>query len=152
MRWSSARCSQQTGQHEAALPLAEEAAVIYRSLADRQRRGRRPRPDRHGARAVPHVPVRRSPISTRRGSCTARGGRPARRGHTLSHSGIACWHLGRYPEALSHLARRLPLYREVGDRRGEAKTLNNLGRMQLYYGYHRDALDAYQDRWRYSAR
>ena len=26
--------SQQTGQHEAALPLAEEAAAIYRSLAD----------------------------------------------------------------------------------------------------------------------
>ena len=39
---------------------------------------------------------------------------------------------------------RCSLYREVGDRRGEAKTLNNLGRMQLYFGYHRDALDGYQ--------
>ena len=63
----------------------------------------------------------------------------------LSHSGIACWHLGRYPEANDSPARtRSSLYREVGDRRGEAKTLNNLGRIHLYCGYHRDALDAYE--------
>ena len=46
---------QQTGQHEAARPLAEEAAAIYRSLADPERRGRGPRPARPGAPA--HGPV-----------------------------------------------------------------------------------------------
>ena len=38
----------------------------------------------------------------------------------------------------------LSLYRDVGDRRGEAKTHNNLGPVHLSNGYHRDALDAYQ--------
>ena len=64
--------------------------------------------------------------------------------NTLSHSGIACWQLGRYPDAMAHLREALSLYRNVGDRRGEAKTLNNLGKMQLYCGYHRDALEGYQ--------
>ena len=38
----------------------------------------------------------------------------------------------------------LSLYRDVGDRRGEAKVHNNLGPIHLSNGYHRDALDAYQ--------
>ena len=42
---------------------------------------------------------------------------------------------------MKHLRDALSLYRKVGDRRGEAKALNNLGRMHLYCGYHRDALD-----------
>ena len=45
---------------------------------------------------------------------------------------------------MQHLSDALALYQDAGDRRGEAKTLNNLGRMQLYCGYHRDALEAYQ--------
>jgi hypothetical protein len=38
---------------------------------------------------------------------------------------------------MSHLRDRLGLYRDAGDRGGEAKTLNNLGRMLLDFGYHR---------------
>ena len=64
---------------------------------------------------------------------------------TLSHSGIACWFLGRYPEADASMREALSLYREVGDRRGEAKVHNNLGPVHLSNGYHRDALDAYQE-------
>ena len=39
----------------------------------------------------------------------------------------------------------LSLYRDMGDKRGEAKTLNNIGKMQLHSGYHRDALESFQD-------
>ena len=42
---------QQTGQHEAAIPLAEEAAAIYRIAGRPERRGRGPRPDRPGSPA-----------------------------------------------------------------------------------------------------
>jgi tetratricopeptide (TPR) repeat protein len=135
--------SQQTGRHEATLPLAEDAAAIYRSLADR--RGEAEALDQIGmahqraarsrealayfreARILYHDAADQHGVAT-----------------TLSHSGIACWHLGRYPDAMGHLREALSFYRDVGDRRGEAKTLNNLGRMQLYCGYHRDALEDYQ--------
>ncbi len=135
--------SQQTGRHEATLPLAEDAAAIYRSLADRRgeaealdqvgmahqraARSREALAYFHEARILYHDAADQRGVAS-----------------TLSHSGIACWHLGRYPEAMDHLRAALSLYREVGDRRGEAKTLNNLGRMQLYCGYHRDALEGYQ--------
>src|ERR1022692_1804344 len=135
--------SQQTGRHEAALPLAEDAAAIYRSLADR--RGEAEALDQigmahqraarcrealayfHEARLLYHDAADRHGVA-----------------NSLSHSGSACWHLGHYPDAINHLREALSLYRDVGDRRGEAKTLNNLGRMQLYCGYHRDALEGYQ--------
>ena len=42
---------QQAGRHEAAIPLAEEAAAIYRSLADRSGEAASPRPARPGAPA-----------------------------------------------------------------------------------------------------
>jgi tetratricopeptide (TPR) repeat protein len=135
--------SQQTGRHEAALPLAEEAAAIYRSLADRrgeaealdqlgmahQRAGRSGEALAyfHEARILYHHAADQHGVA-----------------NTLSHSGLTSWHLGRYPDAMQHLHEALSVYRGVGDRRGEAKTLNNLGRMQLYLGYHRDALEGYQ--------
>ncbi len=134
---------QRSGQHEAALPLAEEAAAIYRSLDDQ----------RGGAESLDQIGLAYQ--------CTARSREALayfqeaqilyhatadQRGEadTRSHAGIACWHLGRYREALDHVSSALALYREVGDPRGEAKALNNLGRMHLYNGYHREALDAYQ--------
>jgi DNA-binding SARP family transcriptional activator len=135
--------SQQTGRHEAALSLAEDAAAMYRSLDDR--RGEAEALDQigmahqraarcrealayfHEARLLYHDAADRHGVA-----------------NTLSHSGIACWHLGHYPDAMDHLRKALSLYRDAGDRRGEAKTLNNLGRMQLYCGYHRDALEGYQ--------
>jgi DNA-binding SARP family transcriptional activator/tetratricopeptide (TPR) repeat protein len=135
--------SQQTGRHEATLPLAEDAAAIYRSLADR--RGEAEALDQIG---MAHQRAARS----REALAYFNEARILYRAvadqhgvaNTLSHSGIACWHLGRYPDAMGHLRDALSLYRDVGDRRGEAKTLNNLGRMQLYFGYHRDALEGYQ--------
>jgi tetratricopeptide (TPR) repeat protein len=135
--------SQQTGRHEATLSLAEDAATIYRSLADRRgeaealdqigmahqraARSREALAYFHEARILYHDAVDQRGVA-----------------NTLSHSGIASWQLGRYPDAMAHLREALSLYRDVGDRRGEAKTLNNLGRMQLYCGYHRDALEDYQ--------
>jgi DNA-binding SARP family transcriptional activator len=136
--------SQLAGRHEATLPLAEEAAAIYRSLADwageadaldqigiahqRATRSREALAYFHEARILYQE------AADQRGLAG-----------TLSHSGIACWHLGRYPEAMAHLRDALSVYRAVGDRRGEAKTLNNLGRIHLYCGYHRDSLEAFQE-------
>ena len=134
---------QQTGQHEAAIPLAEEAAAIYRSLADRG--GEAEALDQIG---LAHQRTARSREALAyfsearilyRAAADPRGV-----ADTLSHSGIACWHLGRYPEANAHMREALSLYRDVGDRRGEAKVHNNLGQVHLHNGYHRDALDAYQ--------
>jgi tetratricopeptide (TPR) repeat protein len=135
--------SQQTGRHEAMLPLAEEAAAIYRSLAERG--GEAAALDQIG---MAHQRAARSREALAYFHEARIAYRAARDSHgeadALSHSGIACWHLGRYPDAMAHLRHALALYRAAGDRRGEAKTLNNLGRMRLYCGRHRDALRCYQ--------
>src|SRR5215471_1814180 len=136
--------SQETGKHEETLPLAEDAASIYRSRADR--RGEAHALDQIGmahARLTRH----REALAYFREARIVYHAVGDQHGvaDALSHAGIACWHLGRYPDAKNHLAGALSRYRAAGDRRGEAKTLNNLGRMQLLSGYHRDALEAYQD-------
>ena len=96
--------SQQTGRYEAALPLAEDAAAIYRSLADR--RGEADALDQIG---LAHQRAGRSrealgyfhearflydETADIRGVAA-----------TLSHSGIASWWLGRYPDAEGAAAR-----------------------------------------------
>jgi DNA-binding SARP family transcriptional activator len=134
---------QRSGQHEAALALAEDAAAIYRSLDDR--RGEAESLDQIGlayqctARSREAVAYFQEAQILYRATADQRG-----EADTRSHAGIAYWHLGRYQEALDHLSSALALYRDVGDPRGEAKALNNLGRIHLYNGYHREALDAYQ--------
>jgi DNA-binding SARP family transcriptional activator/tetratricopeptide (TPR) repeat protein len=135
---------QRTGQHEAALPLAEEAAAIYRLLADR--RGEAASLDQMGL-AYQCTARSREALAYFHEARILYCAAADRRGEadTLSHSGIACWHLGRYPEASAHLSDALALYRDVGDRRGEAKALNNLGRIHLCNGHHREALGAYQE-------
>jgi DNA-binding SARP family transcriptional activator/tetratricopeptide (TPR) repeat protein len=134
---------QQTGGYETALALAEDAAAIYRSLADRrgeadaldqaglahQRAGR----SREALAYFDEARVLYRSTADTRGVAT-----------TLSHSGIASWWLGRYPDATEQLRQALSLYGDVGDRRGQAKTLNNLARIQLSLGYHRDAIEGYQ--------
>jgi DNA-binding SARP family transcriptional activator/tetratricopeptide (TPR) repeat protein len=133
---------QRTGQHEAALPLAEEAAAIHRSLANR--RGEAESLDQIGlahqctARSREALAYFQEAQLLYHAAADLRGEADAR-----SHAGIASWHLGRYREALDQLALALALHREVGDRRGEAKALNNLGRVHLCTGHHREALDAY---------
>ena len=135
--------SQQTGRHETALAAAEEAAVIYRSLADRQ--GEAGALDQVG---MAHQRAGRSREALAYADEARLLYRETADEHgvadALSHSGIASWQLGRYPEAKDRLGDALRLYQAAGDRRGQAKTLNNLGRMQLYLGYHRDALECYQ--------
>jgi tetratricopeptide (TPR) repeat protein len=134
---------QQSGQHEAAIPPAEEAATIYRSLSDR--RGEAESLDQIGL-AHQRTARSREALAYFSEARILYHAAADQRGvaDTLSHSGIACWHLGRYPEANVQMRDALSLYREAGDRRGEAKVLNNLGRVYLYNGFHRDALDAYR--------
>jgi DNA-binding SARP family transcriptional activator len=135
---------QQTGQHEAALLLAEEAAAIYRSLTDR--RGEAESLDQVGLAHQRTARSREALAYFREAGILYSAAQDARgAAETLGHSGIACWHLGRHPEADKLLREALAIYRELGDRRGEAKALNNLGRMHLYNGRHKEALDAYQD-------
>jgi DNA-binding SARP family transcriptional activator/tetratricopeptide (TPR) repeat protein len=135
---------QQTGQHEAALALAQEAAAIYRSLADRRGEAesldqiglayQRTARSREALAYFQEAEILFHAVADERGVANA-----------LSHSGIACWHLGRYDEANERLGDALKRYRHIGDLRGEAKALNNLGRMHLYNGHHREALDAYEE-------
>jgi len=135
--------SQETGRHEEMLPLAEDAAAIYRSQADR--RGEAHALDQMGLAHLRTSRYREALAYFHEARILYRAaGDEHGVADTLSHSGITCWHLGRHPDATDHLGEALSLYREAGDRRGEAKTLNNLGRMQLLSGYHRDALVAYQ--------
>jgi DNA-binding SARP family transcriptional activator/tetratricopeptide (TPR) repeat protein len=135
--------SQEIGRHEETLPLAEEAAAIYRSQADR----------RGEAHALDQIGMAHARTSRYREALAyfheARilyraAGDEHGVADTLSHSGITCWHLGRREDATEHIGGALSRYRAAGDRLGEARTLNNLGRMQLMSGYHRDALAAYQ--------
>ena len=122
--------SQQTGRHDAALPLAEQAAEIYRSLADR--RGEAEALDQIG---LAHQRAGRSRDSLAYFAEARAMYADTADSHgvadTLTHAGIASWQLGRYPDAMGNLRAALLLYQAAGDRRGEAKTLNNLGRMQL---------------------
>jgi DNA-binding SARP family transcriptional activator/tetratricopeptide (TPR) repeat protein len=136
--------SQQAGRHEATLALAEEAAAIYRSLADL--RGQAEALDQIGL-VNQRAARSREALAYFREAKTLYVDAADRHGlaKSLSHSGIACWHLGRYPDAMDHLHEALSLYRDVGDRRGVAKSLINLGKMQLYCGFHRDALDNYRE-------
>jgi len=121
--------SLQTGRQEAAIELAEEA---QRSAARRQTSAA-------SGEALDQI-----------GLANQRAGRssealayfrearilysevddPHGNGQHVEYAGIACWHLGRYPDAMGHLREALSLYRDRGDPRGEAKTLNNLGKMQ----------------------
>jgi DNA-binding SARP family transcriptional activator/tetratricopeptide (TPR) repeat protein len=134
---------QQTGEHEAAILLAQEAASIYRSMADR--RGEAESLDQIGLAHQRTARSREALAYFQEAQILYKAAEDPRGvADTLSHSGIARWHLGRYAEAKADLDSALSLYRSVGDRRGEAKALNNLGRVSLYGGYHRDALDAYQ--------
>jgi DNA-binding SARP family transcriptional activator len=135
--------SQETGRHEAMLPLAEDAAAIYRSQGDR--RGEAHALDQIGLAHLRTSRYREALAYFHEARILYRAaGDEHGVADTLSHSGITCWHLGRHPDAMDHLGEALSLYRVAGDRRGEAGTLNNLGRMQLLSGYHRDALAAYQ--------
>jgi tetratricopeptide (TPR) repeat protein len=134
---------QQIGRHDASRVPAEEAAGIYRSLADRN--GEAEAVDRIGM-ALQRVARSREALAyfhEARMLYEEAGDRLGVAG-ALGHAGIACWHLGRGSEALDHLKEAVSLYREARDRRGEAKALNNLGRIHLYCGYHRDALKAYE--------
>ncbi len=134
---------QQTGRHEVALPLAEEAAAICRLLGDR--RGEAESLDQVGLAHQRTARSREALAYFHEAGILYRAAEDPRGvADTLSHSGIACWHLGRYPEAHAHLQEALALYRDVGDRRGEAKALNNLGRIHLSNGHHREALSAYE--------
>jgi tetratricopeptide (TPR) repeat protein len=136
--------SQETGRHEETLPLAEEAASIYRSQADR--RGEAQALDQIGMANARVTRYREALAYFREARIMYQGvGDQHGVADTLAHAGIACWHLGRHSDATDHLAGALSRYREAGDRRGEAKTLNDLGRIHLRSGYHRDALEAYQD-------
>jgi tetratricopeptide (TPR) repeat protein/DNA-binding SARP family transcriptional activator len=133
---------QQTGHHEAARELADEAAAIYRSLGDTRGEAealdqlglahQRTARSREALAYFSEARLRYVDAADERGVAS-----------TLSHSGIACWHLGRYAQATAHLRDALARYREAGDRRGEAKTLNNLGRTHHHSGRHAEALDAY---------
>jgi tetratricopeptide (TPR) repeat protein/DNA-binding SARP family transcriptional activator len=134
---------QHTGRHETAISLAEEAAALYRSLADTG--GEAESLDQIGLAHQRTARSREALAYFRQARILFEAAGDSRGvADTLSHSGIACWHLGRYPEANDQLGDALSLYRDVDDCRGEAKVLNNLGRVHLYNGQYGEALQAYR--------
>jgi tetratricopeptide (TPR) repeat protein len=122
---------QQSGRYEAARQPAEEAAAIYRSLAD-PRGEAQPRP----LGLVISARRSREALPFPRGAAAYLDAGDQRGVPTLSHSGIAA--------GISNTPGHGPSERGALQPIAEAKTLNNLGRIHLYRGYHRDALDAYQ--------
>ncbi|MEN8444562.1 MAG: tetratricopeptide repeat protein, partial [Cyanobacteria bacterium J06555_13] len=51
---------------------------------------------------------------------------------------------GQYPEALDNFETALGIYRELGDRTGEAALLNDIGNISRLQGRYAEALDHYQ--------
>src|SRR5262249_10393346 len=118
--------SQETGRHEQMLPLAEEAASIYRSQADR--RGEAHAFDQMGLAHLRTSRYREALAYFHEARILYRAaGDEHGVADTLSHSGITCWHLGRHPDATDHLGKALSFYRAAGDRRGGAGNLNHPG-------------------------
>jgi DNA-binding SARP family transcriptional activator len=135
---------QLTGQPEASIPLAEEAAGIYRVRADRSGE----------ARALDLLGLAQARMARWREAVACfsearilyrAAADPRGVAETLTHAGICGWQLGRHSEATDQMREALELYRATGDRLGEAKALNNLGRIHFFGGYHRDALDDYTE-------
>jgi DNA-binding SARP family transcriptional activator/Tfp pilus assembly protein PilF len=133
-----------TGQPEASIPLAEEAAAIYRARGDRPGE----------ARALDQVGVAHFRTGRWREAVACFSEARVRYqsaedlqgvAETLCHAGVCGWQLGRHAEAAAQMQEALALYRAVGDRRGEMKVLINLGRVHFFSGLYRDALDAYSE-------
>src|SRR6201996_4933148 len=135
---------QLTGQSEASIPLAEEAAAIYRAQADRGGEARAL--DLVGAAHFRTARWREAVACFSEARILYRAAADPRGvAETLPHAGICGWQLGRHSEATDQMREALELYRATGDRLGEAKALNNLGRIHFFGGYHRDALDDYTE-------
>lgn len=61
---------------------------------------------------------------------------PSSRADSLRYLGIVDERLGHLSPAIEYCQKSLQLYREIGDRRGEGKTLNQLGNILLLQGDH----------------
>src|ERR1051326_7704315 len=62
---------------------------------------------------------------------------------TFSTSTKGYYALSEYQKALAYYLLALPLQRAMGDRRGEASTLSNIGIVHYYLGEYQQALDYY---------
>ncbi|MCX9078623.1 MAG: tetratricopeptide repeat protein, partial [Candidatus Methanoperedens sp.] len=62
----------------------------------------------------------------------------------LAQEGADLFNAGRYAEALEKFEEALTIFREAGNRVGEAIVLNNIGRVYFAQGQYSQALDSYQ--------
>nr|VFJ92016.1 MAG: AAA ATPase domain-containing protein [Candidatus Kentron sp. LFY] len=65
---------------------------------------------------------------------------PRTRARALNESGTCCFHLGDYGQALSYFTESLAIRRDIGDRKGEGTTLNNLSQIHDARGEFDEAL------------
>ncbi|MEM9220197.1 MAG: tetratricopeptide repeat protein [Cyanobacteria bacterium P01_F01_bin.150] len=65
-------------------------------------------------------------------------------GDRLFNEAVQLWRTSQWQEALERFEKALVLYREVGDRQSEGRTLNGLGIIADDFGQHIQALDYYQ--------
>jgi tetratricopeptide (TPR) repeat protein len=132
-----------TGQSEAALQHANEAAKTFAALDDPRNRAatldRIGTIHRNAARFRDALAYHQESLDIYREIGDESGA-----AWPLLHAGAVLWHLGRLEEEMSYLTRALDIFRENGDPRGQALTLNNMGTVQQHKGYHRDAMLSYQ--------
>jgi tetratricopeptide (TPR) repeat protein len=72
------------------------------------------------------------------------GGRSTRRA-SATNLGVVFERLGRHLEAIDHHYQALSLFRELGDRWGQAETLRDLGDALIGLGRHQQACEAWQE-------
>ncbi|WP_344915614.1 AfsR/SARP family transcriptional regulator [Streptosporangium oxazolinicum] len=134
----------QTGRHEEALRLADEALTIQRALDDE--------------RAVADLLDSRGLVYWQRSEfdvaldCFERALRLRRaladrhgQAASLTHIGIIHSYRGDYPKAIEYLLGALGLYRQGGDRRGQQVALNNIGEIEFKLGNYTTALGHYEE-------
>ncbi len=131
--------SLRTAKHEAALQHALDAALIYRTLVDRQ--GHAAALDRIGAIYRYSARYRDSLAHHQEAMDIHRQiGDEHGLARDLGYAGITYNALGEYARAISYFNQSRDIYQRIGDRRGEARALMNICATQGDQGYHRDAL------------
>ena len=141
-----------TGDYPAAAASCQQALGMSRDLG--HRRGPGHGPHQSGPRAVggPETTRPPPPATSRRWSCSATSATGPARPSRINNSGPCRRLTGDYPAAAASRQQALALFRDLGNRRGQADALNDLGVVQQLTGdypaaaaSHQQALDMFRD-------
>src|SRR5712691_105029 len=133
--------NQQTGRHEATLPLAEDAAAIYRSLFDQ--RGEAEALDqigmahRRAARSREALAYFHEARILYRDAADQRG-----EAKTLNNLGKMQLYCGYHRDALENYQKSLEIFSEIGGAQNQAILYHNMGSVYHYKGSYEEGLAA----------